>query len=133
MKIIRKALLPILGLAVVGAIIYAFLPRPVEVDLASVRRGPLRVTVDEDGKTRIKERYVVSSPLAGQLLRIRLKPGDVVVPGKTVLAAIAPTDPALLDPRAEVQARARVKAARAGLHQAEANLKRAEAAHDLAR
>ena len=57
---------------------YAFWPQPVEVDLAKVERGSLQVTVDEDGKTRIREKYVVSAPLAGRLLRIDMEAGDPV-------------------------------------------------------
>ncbi len=115
----------VVAMAIVGAIIYFMMPRPVYVDLAEVSRGALLVTVDEDGKTRIKERYVVSSPLAGRLQRIDLEPGDSVVTGNTVLAVIEPTDPNLLDPRARAEAEARVKAAEATLKQATPNLERA--------
>ena len=87
-----------LGLAVVGAHRSAsFLPSPVAVDVAPVTRGLLRVTVDEDGKTRIKERYVVSGPLGGPTAADRPRPGDVVEAGRTLLAVIEPTDPSLLD------------------------------------
>lgn len=119
---------------VLGAIAYAFRPQPIGVDVATVERGTLQVAVEEEGKTRIKERYVVSSPLAGRLLRIELKAGDRVVAGNTLLARIEPTDPALLDPRAQAEAEARVKAAEARLQQttteqekALANLQFAEA------
>jgi HlyD family secretion protein len=115
-----------------AALVYAFLPGPVPVDLAPVTRGPLRVTVDEDGKTRIKERYVVSAPLAGRMLRIDLHPGDKVSAGKTLLAALEPTDPALLDVRARAEAEARVKAAEASRTLAEAKLGRAREARELA-
>jgi HlyD family secretion protein len=130
---IRRLLLGVFGLAVVGAIVYSFRPQPVGVDLARVARGALRVTVDEDGRTRIKERYVVSAPLAGQLLRIGLDPGDSVGAGKTVLAVLEPIDPALLDARARAEAEARVKASEAALKRADANLDRARAADELAR
>jgi HlyD family secretion protein len=118
--------------AVVGSIVYAMLPKPVPVDLATVETGPLEVTVDDDGKTRIKERYDVSTPLSGRLLRITLDPGDSVVAGKTVLARIEPTDPELLDPRALAEAEARVKAAEARLAQAGPNLEKALAAMQFA-
>ena len=119
MRAFFRRLLPISVLLVVLAgVVYAFLPQPVRVDLSKVTRGPLAVSVDERGKTRIKDRYVVSSPLAGRLLRIELLPGDSVETGKTVVAVIEPGDPALLDPRAVAEAEARVKAAEARLHQA---------------
>jgi HlyD family secretion protein len=92
-------------------IIYGFRPRPVSVEITRVIRGPLRVTVDEDGRTRIKERYVVSAPLAGQLRRIELHPGDGVRAGKTPIAMIAPVEPDLLDPRMRAQLEARRRAA----------------------
>ena len=104
---------------VTALLFYAFMPRPVSVDLEEILYGPLIVTVSEDGKTRIKEKYVVSSPLAGRLLRIQLKSGDEVVEGKTLLAVIEPTDPALLDPRAKAEAEARLKAAEASLERTE--------------
>ena len=70
--------LTLLG-AIVGGLVWSFWPQPLAVEFASVTRGPLRVTVDEDGKTRIRERYVVSTPLAGRLLRIDPEPGDSVL------------------------------------------------------
>jgi HlyD family secretion protein len=108
--------------AVLGGLGYAFWPEPVEVDVATVERGTVRVTVDEDGKTRIREKYVVSAPLAGRLLRINMDPGDPVVAGKTLLATIEPRDPELLDARTVAQAEARVKAAEASLKKVEPQL-----------
>ena len=113
---------------IVGAVVYALLPQPVGVDAAPVERGLLRVTVDEDGQTRIKERYVVSSPLSGRLLRIDLDPGDEVKSGETLLARIEPTAPELLDPRARAQAEARLNAAEARLQQVGPELQKALAA-----
>lgn len=129
----QRLLLIVIGLTVVGMILYAFLPKAVGVDLARVVRGPLLVTVDEDGKTRIKERYVVSSPLAGRLLRIGLHPGDTVEAGKTLLSIIEPTDPELLDPRTRAQAEARVKAAEAASKQATSSLERMRVAYEFAK
>jgi HlyD family secretion protein len=119
------------GLLTAGFLAYSFWPRPIEVDVAQASRGSLRVTVDEDGKTRIKERYVVSAPLAGQLQRISLRAGDPVVAGKTMLAVIEPGDPALLDDRSRAQAEARVKAAEATRKQAVSRLDRARVAFNL--
>jgi HlyD family secretion protein len=108
--------------ALVGGLGYAFWPEPIEVDLATVDRGLVRVTVDEDGKTRIREKYVVSAPLFGRLLRINMDAGDPVEAGKTLLATIEPPDPVLLDARTVAQAEARVKAAEAALKKMEPQL-----------
>ena len=110
----------------------AFRPQPVDVDLATVTRGALQVTVDEDGKTRIRERYIVSSPLAGRLLRIEMKPGDTVRRGDSLLATIQPRDPELLDARELASSEARVKAQEAALQRAQPELERAHVALDLA-
>lgn len=126
--------LPIIAVALAGIalLVYALWPQPVSVDVVPVTRGPLQVTVDEDGKTRVKERYVVSAPLSGQLSRIELHAGDAVEAGKTLLATIEPTDPALLDARLMAEAESRVKAAEAAQEQATARLEAAREAHDLA-
>lgn len=129
---VGKLVPPIIGLAVTAAIVYGLLPRPIEVDAARVRRGSMRVTVDEDGKTRVKERYVVSVPLAGRLLRIGLHAGDPVERGKTVIAAIEPNEPELLDARAVAQAEARVKAAEAAKERAGPLVDSARARHEIA-
>jgi HlyD family secretion protein len=118
--------------AIVGGLGYAFFPEPAEVDLATIERGTVRVTVDEDGKTRIHEKYVVSAPLVGQLLRINMDPGDPVVAGKTLLATIEPRDPDLLDARSVAQAEARVKAAEASLKKIEPELEMVRAAQAYA-
>src|SRR5690606_34624841 len=89
-KWLRRLVLLAVAVGVVALIVVALLPKPVGVDLATVERGRLRVTVDEDGHTRIKERYVVSTPLSGRLLRIGLDVGDAVQAGETVLARIQP-------------------------------------------
>ena len=100
-------------------------PKPHPADFAVVERGLLRVTIDEEGETRVRDRYVVSAPLAGRVLRIELEPGDPVVAGDTVLATFQPTDPVLLDARSRAEAEARVKAAEAALGRADADRDRA--------
>jgi HlyD family secretion protein len=121
------------GLALLALVVYAFLPKPVAVDIAPVRRGPMRLTIDQDGRTRVKDRYVVSAPLAGWLQRITLKPGDEVRASNTLIAVIEPADPMLLDERTRAQAEARLKAADSARSQAAAMLERARAAHTFAR
>jgi HlyD family secretion protein len=81
----KKLLWFAVGLGAIALLVYAFLPAPLEVDVATATRGSLLVTVDEDGKTRLRERYVVAAPLAGQLMRIELRPGDPVRVNQTLL------------------------------------------------
>ena len=118
--------------AVVAAIAFSFRPQPLDVDWQTVSRGALEVTVNEDGRTRIREKYTVSTPLAGQLQRVVLNPGDPVVAGETLLATILPTNPDLLDPRSRSSAEARVKAAEAGVKRSEANMGASQAAMESA-
>ncbi|MGE3821133.1 MAG: efflux RND transporter periplasmic adaptor subunit [Isosphaeraceae bacterium] len=121
-----------LAVVAIGLLAWSFMPVPVEVDVARVSRGDLRVTVDHEGKTRVRERYVVSSPLGGRLVRIGLKPGERVMAGKTLLALIEPSDPALLDVRQRSQALARVDAAAAALKRAQSETERVTSLHDKA-
>lgn len=132
-KYTRNLLYLTFALAALAGLIYAFMPGPVAVDVARVVQGPMRITIDDDGRTRIKERYVITAPLAGHLQRVELHPGDEVIPGKTILATILPNDPALLDARALAEAEARLRAAQAGSRQAEATRLRMKEAYELAK
>src|SRR6266436_950945 len=122
-----KAFVLVIAAIIVGGLGYAFLPQPVEVDLVDATRGTVRVTVDQEGKTRIHDKYVVSAPLSGRILRITMRPGDKAEAGKTLLTMIEPRDPELLDARSIAQAEARVKAAEAALRQVEPALQSARA------
>jgi HlyD family secretion protein len=113
------------GLAIAGAIAWAFRAPPVPVDLALVTRGDLRVTIDEEGMTRVRERYVVSAPVAGRLQRIGLKAGDEVDANTTVLATFLPATPTPLDPRMRAETEARLKTAQAAREQARVAAQRA--------
>lgn len=129
---LRRAVPAVVALIVLAGIAWGLWPRPVDVDLAGVTRGPMRVTVDEEGKTRIRERYLVSAPLAGSLLRIPLKAGSPVVAGQTVLAVLEPGDPAFLNAREKAETEARVKAAEAAGQLADARVVAARKEYDLA-
>lgn len=123
---------------VAAALAWAMRPEPVRVDVRTVARGRLAVRVGDEGVTRIRERYVVSAPLAGRMSRVELHAGDAVRQGETLIATIDPTDPALLDPRAEAEAKARVATAVAARQYAEHAIHRAKvveryAVADLAR
>lgn len=123
---LRRLILLVLGLAVIGAIFYALRPQPIPADFATVERGTLRISIDEDGVTRIRERYVISAPLSGRLLRVGLDPGDDVARGRLLLI-IEPSDPSLLDARARAEAIARSSAAKAAVLESEAKLARVNA------
>ena len=131
-KVKETLLLAATALAVGAGVVYAFLPKAVPVDTASVTRGSLEVTVRDDGRTRIKNRYLISAPLAGQLQRVLFKPGAPVTAGDA-LAVIEPTDSDLLDPRSYAAAEARVRAAEETVKQANAVLERTLAGFDYAR
>ncbi|HEY5914795.1 MAG TPA: efflux RND transporter periplasmic adaptor subunit [Verrucomicrobiae bacterium] len=108
--------LPYLGAVVLLALIIAGLwPKPVPVEVARAEVGTLRATVNEEGKTRIKQRYVVSAPVTGQLRRIPFKAGAEVMAGQTVVAVIDPVAPTLLDLRTRAAAEARRDSAAANL------------------
>ena len=117
---------------IVLALVFAFWPEPVPADFASVEQGLLRVTIDEEGETRVRDRFVVSAPVAGQVLRIDLEPGDTVVARKTVLATFQPGLPGLLDARTRAEAEGRVNVARAALEEAQAARDRAQTERDFA-
>ncbi|MBK6336895.1 MAG: HlyD family efflux transporter periplasmic adaptor subunit [Betaproteobacteria bacterium] len=122
----------LLALAVAGGLAYGFLPRAVPVELVPVARGPLSVTVEEEGKTRVRERYVVSAPMTGYVRRIDLRVGDAVKAGQ-VVAAIEPARAVALDPRSRAQAAAQVKAADAAVAAARESARAAAAQAELAR
>ena len=115
-------------LVVAGILAVALWPKAIEVDVVRVERGPMRVTIDEEGETRVRERFVVSAPVSGRLQRIELEPGDAVVRGKTVVARLIPAAPPLIDPRASAELGASAEAARAAVGQAQAERERAATA-----
>ena len=118
----------LLSAVVIGALAaVALWPRTISVDLAQVSRGPLVVTVDEEGRTRVRERFVVAAPVTGRLLRIELDPGDRVERG-TIIARLQPEPAALLDARTRAEAAAVVESAAASLERSRAEERRAQAA-----
>jgi HlyD family secretion protein len=127
----RRGVGAAIGLGAVATLVVAWLPRPVPVDVVRVARGDVRVTVDEDGRTRVEDRYRMSAPLTGHCARIELHAGDAVRAGD-VLARILPAAPPLLDARARAEAEARVLATEAQLQQARSSIDRARVAADLA-
>jgi len=119
MKTASRRTLLVIGVVsvVVAATIYGFLPKTVEVDLVAASRGPLQVTIEEEGRTRLKERFVISAPTAGYMRRIDARVGDLVRKGAAVVA-LEPLRSQPLDPRSRAEAEATVSAAQAGLNAA---------------
>lgn len=118
----RRIALVVAAVLLLLLLVLLLWPEAVEVDAAPVTRGPLRVTVVDDGVTRVQNRYVVSAPITGQLQRIPYEEGDAVARGETV----ARIEPSPLDPREREAAAARLEEARAAVAQAEAALAQAE-------
>ena len=114
-------------LLITTGLLLALRPQAVLVDLAEVQNRSMLVTVDEDGETRVRNRYTVSAPVTGLLLRSGLKAGDAVVAGQTTVARIQPHDPSLLDPRSAAEAQAALAAAQAARDLAVAELEEARA------
>ncbi|MGZ8376084.1 MAG: HlyD family efflux transporter periplasmic adaptor subunit, partial [Gemmatirosa sp.] len=125
----RRVVLATIGVLVALGAVAVLRPDPMEVETAAVQRAPLRVTVDADGRTRVRDRYVVASPVSGRVERIPLAEGDDVRPGD-VIARLAP---APIDAPSARQARARLDAARALASEADARVRGAAAAQEQAR
>lgn len=117
--------------AALAAAVWAMLPKPIPVDTATVATGRFVATVDEDGKTRIRERYVVAAPLLGRLTRLPLKPGDPVN-ADDIIATILPTPAPFLDPRSRQEAQERLGAAQAARERTKAMVERTRAETDQA-
>jgi HlyD family secretion protein len=128
----RRVVLVLIAAAVVAGLVEAWRPKPLPVDLATVTRGAMIVTIEEDGRARVKDRYVVAAPLAGSLDRPALRAGDAVQVG-TVLAGLVPLASPLLDARTRAELEARSAQAEDARRQADAGIVRAEAALALAR
>lgn len=127
----RKILVVFMLLIVIAAVIYGFMPKPVPVEVVEASRGLLQVTVEEEGKTRVKDRYVISAPVPGISRRIELEVGDLVSKGD-VVAQLEPQRSIVLDPRSRAEAEARVAAAKAALRAAMENALAAEARENYA-
>lgn len=130
---LRPSLWTLAVALVIAGLAWAMMPSPVLVDLASVKRAPLEVTVEDEGTTRIREVYTVSAPTMGKMLRSSLDVGDPVEAGKTVVAEFEPSDPTFLDARARRVGEASVDAAEAAVGLAEAQVAQARSQLDFAR
>lgn len=115
------------GAAALGALLYfSFRTDPVPVDLHRIESGPMRVTIDVDGRTRVRDVYDIAAPIAGLARRSPVAVGDPVIGGETVVAVVEPTSPGLLDARSRLEAAAIIEEARAALRVAETDQQQAE-------
>jgi HlyD family secretion protein len=119
-------------LVVVVMLAFAFRPRPVAVDVTQTERGAMTVAIRDEGRTRVRQEYVVSAPVAGRLLRVANKPGDYVHGGDTI-ARILPPDPVFLDARTRAELQSLIRSAEAALAGARTDAQRTEAQADFAR
>jgi HlyD family secretion protein len=131
-NLVRRALPWLGGLGLVALIIWGLWPKPVLIETGTAARGPLTVRVSEEGKTRVRNRFIVAAPVAGKMRRVALKPGDEVTAGETLLTTIEPAASPLLDPRARAQAEAIVSMQEASRKQAGETLEARRAALKLA-
>lgn len=127
----RQVILVMAALLVAAAVVYSFLPEPVPVQTAEVAYGPMRVVIEEEGETRVDDRYVISSPVAAFIQRVDLDVGDRVQRGQPLVFLEAPRS-SILDLRTRDEARARVNAAEAALDQAGEQERAARADAELA-
>jgi HlyD family secretion protein len=132
MKTRNKILLALALAAVAALVFWSLLPQPIAVEIAAVARGPFEQTIVDDGKTRVRDRYVIAAPLAGRVERVALEPGDPVRQGQTV-AMLTPTAPAFLDARTARELQARIGAAQAQAARARAETLKVLAQRDQAR
>jgi HlyD family secretion protein len=125
----KTSLLVALALGgVLGLAYWAFQPQALTVDVASVAQGRFEQTLEEDGQLRLKQRYAVAAPLAGQLARPTLQVGDVVRAGD-VVAVLTPSAPPLIDARTQEMLNQRLGAAQATARAAAVQVERLRTAH----
>lgn len=132
MKRLNKVFLLLLAIALVAVVVWALTSKAVTVQIAEVTRGTFQQVIEEDGKTRVRDRYVISAPVSGKILRIVLKAGNVVKQD-AIVATIEPNAPALLDARSIQELTERVGAAEAAQSRAVADVFRAQATLEKSR
>ena len=131
MNWIKRGAMLVVGLAIIGAIAWGFAPKPVAVDMADAMAKSILITIDEEGITRVKDRFTVMVPSAGTIARIALKPGDSVLDG-TPITVLRPVRPAMLDARQLTEARAGIHAAEASAQQMKATARASQAEYKFA-
>jgi HlyD family secretion protein len=133
---VKRALWAVASALTVGGLVWLAWPSPIAVDIASAARTPMQVSIDDEGKTRVRHIYTVSAPVAGKVLRISrpdgketsVHVGDKVIANETVVAVMQPASPGFIDVRSREELQAAVAAADAAIALAEAEIRRIEAA-----
>lgn len=123
----RKVFSVVAILVVLAAMVFAFWPQPTLVDLGTVSRAPMQLSIQEEGRTQVHDRYVISAPFTGRLLRVDLEPGDNVTQNTTEVARLLPANPTALNVRELRQAQAMVAVADSALAEAKAGQQKAQA------
>ncbi len=126
MKWVKRAAFIVVVLVILALVAYGFMPKPVDAETAKVTRGELLVTIDNESRTRVRDRFTIAAPLAADMSRITLKPGDTVALGQPI-TILSPLPPQPLDARAKAEADARVFAAMERLNAGSADVRAAEA------
>ena len=121
-----------ISVLVIGLLVWGFWPRPVLVELVEAQRASMTVTIEEEGRTRVIDRFIISAPVDGVACRVQLEVGDTVQAGQTLLS-ISPLESRVLDPRSRAEAEARVAAARSALELARQQADAAEASANFQR
>lgn len=128
---VKRAIMLAVALAIIGAIANGFMPKPVAVETVDAARKKIQVTIDEEGVTRVKDRFTVTVPIGGTIARITLKPGDAIRAG-TPITVLRPLRPMMLDARQLTEAKASVWASEASVQQMKAAARAAQAEYDFA-
>lgn len=126
-KWFKRLALVILAAAIASGFAWLLWPQPILVDLAHAHRGPMELTITEEGTNRIRDTYIVSAPVTGKVARNPLRVGDKVLAGTTIVASIRPVEPPMLDERTRLELERAVEAAKAARDLAEAEVRRAQA------
>lgn len=125
---IKRTVAAVIGALILAGLIWFAWPPPVGVDLATIAKGPMEVTVEEEAKTRVRHIFTVSAPLTGRVLRTPRHVGDQVLKDDTIVAVMQPTTPSFHDARTHEELQAALAAADAAVKLAEAEVRRIEAA-----
>lgn len=128
----KHPVISVIAIAIALLLTWGFWPQPVMVEVKEVIRAPLTVTIEEEGRTRVIDRYVIAAPVSGVTCRVDLNVGDAVERGQ-VLLSITPLDSQILDARSLAQANAKVEAAKSALRAAEERARAAAATAQLAK
>jgi HlyD family secretion protein len=127
-----RLLIALIIMVLAIAIFFALRSPPIDVDVATVSKGSMLVTINDEGETRVRDMFVISAPINGRLMRINLDAGDPVIAGKTVVARIMPAQPDFLNARSEAEVRAQIKSLDAAVQSSAARIAQAEADRKLA-